>query len=595
MIRRFASLPWSSIRVKLVLGLLSITVPLIALLLYNNNYSVRVIHNQVAMSNKALISIHMKQLDDQLSEVERHLTGLAFADFNLLTMGDWQASEDQYMMAKSGVSRLLTSDLIVYPYIDGFFVYSLPKRDMMEAYKLNIGYSELNALRQTMSEQILRLEDQPQHANSEWTVMQINGENYIVRLLRSGELYIGAWVKSRTMLAPLSGMHTGETGAVLLVDGAGERLGGTRPLEDDGLDFTQGFQDYYLSGSHNDYLVVGETSRKGDFSLVSVSPDKQILENLPYLANAANFVIVVAIAMLLLSVWFLRKVLLLPLRKLMVGMRLIGEGNLNHQIEESPVPDEFQLVNRTFNQMITQIEELKIHVYEEQLSKQRAELKHLQLQINPHFFMNSLNILYNLAQVKRYELIQEMTMCLVHYFRYMFQSNHPLVQLKDELKHISNYLRIQEMRLPDRLRWEIQVPDYLQMTPIPPLILQTLVENTIKHAVQVDGPVVMSIEATLDTLADEPMVCLLIRDTGKGFTDEALDAIHDGKQITDGNGAHIGLWNTRERLRLQFGERAWMECYNDDPQGAVVELMIPLRPDAESEEGNENVSIVDRG
>jgi len=595
MIARFASIPWSSIRVKLVLGLLSITVPLIALLLYNNDYSVRVIHNQVAMSNKALISIHMKQLDDQLSEVERHLTGLAFTDFNLLTMGDQQATEDQYMMAKSGVSRLLTSDLIVYPYVDGFFVYSLPRQDIMEAFNPVVGYGELTGLRQALTERIVRLTAQPLHANVEWTVMQVGDDNYIVRLLRSGELYIGAWVKTRTMLAPLSGLNTGETGSVLIVNGKGETLGGTQRLSDEGLDFTQGFRDYYLTGSHNDYLVVGESSRKGDFSLVSVSPDKQILENLPYLANAANFVIVMAIAMLLLSAWFLRKVLLLPLRKLMVGMRLIGEGNLSHQIEESHVPDEFQLVNRTFNQMITQIEELKIHVYEEQLSKQRAELKHLQLQINPHFFMNSLNILYNLAQVKRYELIQEMAMCLVHYFRYMFQSNLPLVQLKDELNHISNYLRIQQMRLPDRLRWEIQVPDYLQMTPIPPLILQTLVENTIKHAVRIDGPVFMSIEASLDTLADEPMVCLLIRDTGKGFSDEALDAIRGGRQITDENGAHIGLWNTRERLRLQFGERAWMECYNDDPHGAVVELMIPLLLESESKEETEDVSIADRG
>jgi len=595
MFARFASIPWSSIRVKLVLGLLSITVPLIALLLYNNDYSVRVIHNQVAMSNKSLISIHMKQIDDQLSEVERHLTGLAFSDFNLLTMGDQQATEDQYMMAKSGVSRLLTSDLIVYPYIDGFFVYSLPRQDMMEAYKPVVGYSELTGLRQALSGQIARLTAQPLHANTEWTAMRVGGDNYIVRLLRSGELYIGAWVKARTMLAPLSGMNTGETGAVLIVNGAGEPLGGTQPLSDEGLDFTQGFQNYYLSGSGHDYLVVGEASTKGDFSLVAVSPDKQILENLPYLANAANFVILVAIAMLLLSAWFLRKVLLMPLRKLMVGMRLIGEGNLNLQIEESPVPDEFQLVNRTFNQMITQIEELKIHVYEEQLSKHRAELKHLQLQINPHFFMNSLNILYNLAQVKQYELIQEMTMCLVQYFRYMFQSNHPLVQLKDELKHIRNYLHIQQMRLPDRFNCDIQVPEYLQETPIPPLILQTLVENTIKHAVRMDGSISMSIEASLDTLADEPLVCISVRDTGKGFSDEALDAIRGGRQISDENGAHIGLWNVRERLRLQFGERAWMECYNDEPHGAVVELMIPLRLEPESKEEIEDASIADRG
>lgn len=575
MLRRLTSIPWGSLRVKLVLGLFIITIPLIALLIYNNEYSVNVIHNQVAMSNKNLISIHMKQIDDQLSEVERHMMGLTLTDSNLLAMGE-NVPEDVYMMAKSGVSRRLDSDLIVYPYMDGFFVYSLPRNDMVETYRSSMGYSQLINHRLAMREWIDQLNERPIHANEEWEVRQINGEYIIIRLFRSGDIYIGAWAKVETMLAPLRGMRLEESGAVLIVNRAGEQLRSTRPIEESGLDFTQGFHRYYLSGMNKDYLIVGESSRKGAFSLAAVIPDKQILENLPYLANAAKFVIAVALVMLIMSMWFLRKVMWLPLRKLMAAMRLIGQGKLNFQIEESKVSDEFQLVNRTFNRMITQIEELKIHVYEEQLSKQRAELKHLQLQINPHFFMNSLNILYNLAQVKQYALIQEMTMCLVHYFRYMFQSNHPLVLLKDELQHIRNYLRIQQMRLPDRFHCDINVPDYLKETPVPPLLLQTVVENTIKHAVQMDGSIVMKIEAHLDTLEEEPMVHIIIRDSGKGFSEEALDAIRSGKPLTDDKGTHIGLWNARERLRLQFGARAKMDCYNDDPQGAIVELVVPL-------------------
>ncbi len=107
------------------------------------------------------------------------------------------------------------------------------------------------------------------------------------------------------------------------------------------------------------------------------------------------------------------------------------------------------MVNHTFNGMMEQIQELRIHVYEEQLNKQKAELQHLQLQINPHFFMNSLNIIYNLALVKNYALIQEMAISLVQYFRYMFRSNLTFLPLKDELQHIRNYIRIQELRFLD--------------------------------------------------------------------------------------------------------------------------------------------------
>ncbi|HZG74762.1 MAG TPA: histidine kinase, partial [Paenibacillus sp.] len=422
--KRRTSIPWNSIPVKLVLGLLAITVPLIALLLYNNQYSVNVIHNQVAATNKNVISLHMKQIDSQLSEVERHLLGLTYSDPNVLAMGE-RVPEDDYVMAKSGVSRMLSADLIVYPYIDGFFVYSMPRRDMLEAYKQPMGYEQLTSLRRTLESQANGPADaSPQ---TEWTVLTSSGEHYIVRMFRIDDLTIGAWVKAQTMLAPLREMSLGKEGAVLLVDGAGRPLGSTQPLADEFVDFSRGFDDYYISGRHEDYLVVGETSGKGAFSLAAAIPDRQMLENLPYLANAAKVVVGLAVLMLGLSLWFLRKVLLLPLRKLMATMRLIGEGNLTLQIEASPASEEFQLVNRTFNRMMSQIEELKIHVYEEQLSKQRAELKQLQLQINPHFFMNSLNILYHLAQGKQYQLIQEMTLCLVHYFRYTFQNDRPLV------------------------------------------------------------------------------------------------------------------------------------------------------------------------
>ena len=102
----------------------------------------------------------------------------------------------------------------------------------------------------------------------------------------------------------------------------------------------------------------------------------------------------------------------------------------------------------TFNTMMDEIHKLKINVYEEQLATQRSELKHLQLQINPHFLFNSLNIVYHLASVKNLALIQEMILCLVQYFRFMFRSNSHFVSLSDELDHTRNYLTIQQMRFP---------------------------------------------------------------------------------------------------------------------------------------------------
>jgi two-component system sensor histidine kinase YesM len=177
----------------------------------------------------------------------------------------------------------------------------------------------------------------------------------------------------------------------------------------------------------------------------------------------------------------------------------------------------------------------------------------------------------------------------------MFQSNNQaLVLLKDELQHTRNYLRIQQLRLPNQFESEIHVPDYLLETPVPPLMLQTIVENTIKHAVRADVRTLLVIEALLDDLAEEPIVCLTVRDTGEGFSDEVLEAMRCGEQGVNAGRANIGLWNVRERLRLQYGNGAAMDCYNDDPHGAVVELFIPLSPRQDGKE-DAYASCTDRG
>ncbi|RKP56240.1 HAMP domain-containing protein [Cohnella endophytica] len=576
MVGLLTRMPWNSIRFKLIFGLLCVIVPLITLLIYNNYYSVGVVHNQVALSNKNMMSMYMNQIDGQLSDVERDLIGLTLSDLDVQTMGD-PRTDDEYQLAKAAVSRKLSTDILLYKSIDGFFVYSFARQDMLDVSSAASSYSEIVAVRDSLEEGFLSVRDEMNGEKTAWQVRKINETYYLTRTFKSGNLYIGAWVNAKTLLVPLHLIRLGETGAALFVTDRGETMVSTLPLPDDQIDLSRDLQNYYMSGARHHYLIVGEPSGKGSFSMVAIIPDEQILENLPYLNRMIKLISFASILLLPISLLFLRKVLLRPLRRIVAAMRRIGEGNVNMRIESFPTSDEFRVVNRTFNQMMSQIEELKIHVYEEQLSKQKAELQHLQLQINPHFYLNSLNILFNLAQVRNFELIQEMTLSLVNYFRYMFRSNFDFVPLKDELRHIRNYVRIQELRFPHNLTCSISVPDYLSDVPIPPLLIQTFVENTIKHAVSIEEPIELAIEVEWDETGLEPRVRILIRDSGKGFRESALESIRAGRRIVDEQGEHIGIWNVQERLKLLYGASARLECYNGHPQGAVVEIFIPMR------------------
>jgi two-component system sensor histidine kinase YesM len=121
-------------------------------------------------------------------------------------------------------------------------------------------------------------------------------------------------------------------------------------------------------GKKNKYLVVGEKSVRGQFSLITLIPDSTILEKLPYLQRGITFISIILILLLPLCFLFLRKVILVPLRRMVSAMRQIHDGNIEVRIEPYDTSEEFKIVNDAFNKMMEQIHELKINIYEEKIS-----------------------------------------------------------------------------------------------------------------------------------------------------------------------------------------------------------------------------------
>lgn len=566
----------NSIRTKIILGLFMVTVPLLALLIYSNYYSINVVRNQVSISNKNLISLYMGQIDTQLDAAEKNILGLIANNYAVQSMNA-PYNEDEYQLAKYSLSVNLSNNIVFYKSIDAFFIFNQKRQDLLDVHQYSVTYPEQTDVEEYLINHLNQLAKSGELPAKTWYVKKIGETSYVLRTIKSGTLYIGAWVKAETLLGPMNLIDLGTDGKALLITTEGEPMVNTGLLEVEHIDLTRDFKSYYLTGSQNNMLVVGETSKKGGFSLAAVIPNKQILQNLPLIARFIGWLSFAAIALLPLSLLFLRRVLIMPLTRLIRAMNRINKGLVNARIEEHPSSNEFQLVNQTFNKMMTQIEELKINVYEEQLSKQKAELQHLQLQINPHFFMNSLNILFNLAQVKNFELIQEMTLCLVKYFRFMFRSNLTFVSLKEELEHVQNYIRIQELRFPEQLACTIDYPLLLKDLKIPPLLIQTFIENSIKHSVTLEEPLHIYVSIELMETGLEPLIEIMIRDTGKGFSENVLNEIRLGNRVVDEQGEHIGIWNVKKRLLLLYEGEAAVTCYNGYPSGAVVEIKLPYQ------------------
>jgi LytS/YehU family sensor histidine kinase len=194
---------------------------------------------------------------------------------------------------------------------------------------------------------------------------------------------------------------------------------------------------------------------------------------------------------------------------------------------------------------------------------QEAQLRALRYQINPHFLFNTLNSLSSLVLSKRTETAEQMLLNLSTFFRATLSADPTAdVSLEEEIKLQQLYLDIEQIRFPDRLTVEIDVPRELLDARVPVLILQPVVENAVKYGVARSRGAV-----TIRLTANEEAGRLHIK-----VKDNGESADHD----EDGGGTGVGLKNVRERLIARFGDRAGC-LHGPDPDGGyTVHLYMPV-------------------
>ncbi|RJX37175.1 HAMP domain-containing protein [Paenibacillus pinisoli] len=551
-----------SIRFKLLVGFLLFVIPLQLLLIFDNYYAMRVVSEQVANSNRNLAALYMDQIDRNLEEVDKYLrTTVAFESDLIMLDVPKEVSSDDYYLAKINLFNKLERDINTYKEMDYLFVYSSVNKEMITNQPAGETMDRLKEVREGMVAMLTEREAWPKHAFEQWFPYQLGDDYYISKIQKIGNVYIGGWVKASKLMSPLGLLDMGPEGKSLLVTSSMEPMTGMMP-----------------DNKGDDYLQVSTQSEQGQFSLLILIPYSVILEHLPFLQRIWYVVILGALIILPIFYMFLRQNILIPINRIVTVMRRVRDGNLDQRVERHPVSSEFELMNDVFNSMVDQIKALKINVYEEKLLSQQAELKHLQLQINPHFFLNALNTIYNLAQFRNYQLIQDMSDYLIQYMRFMFQNNLKLVAVEDEIAHTRNYLNIQAMRFQDGFTYEIKCESAaLMKARIPPLMIQTFVENTIKHAITMDETIALLVDIRLYEGGSSSYLRIVIRDTGQGFTEEALEKWRQEPEAEHHGDRHIGIWNARRRLRLLYQDKAQLELSNHPDGGARVEIRLPLR------------------
>ncbi|GLB61885.1 sensor histidine kinase [Cytobacillus sp. NCCP-133] len=205
-----------------------------------------------------------------------------------------------------------------------------------------------------------------------------------------------------------------------------------------------------------------------------------------------------------------------------------------------------------------------------QLAKE-AEIKALQAQISPHFLFNSLNTIVSLVRIEPAKA-RKLLVSLSHFLRQnLTATTVSVTTLEQELRHVKAYLSIEETRFVDRLEVIYDIDETALFEKIPPLTLQPIVENAVKHGIK-DKDQDCLIKITIQKQNAATMV--KVEDNGQGMSKERAGQI--GKEtLQSETGSGLALYNVNRRLTMMFGEEASLKINSTQGVGTEIHFSIP--------------------
>lgn len=257
----------------------------------------------------------------------------------------------------------------------------------------------------------------------------------------------------------------------------------------------------------------------------------------------------------------------LPLRQ---RGEVIGTFKLYFDTPADITPSQIELTTGLANLFSTQLELARIDEQERLLAD--AEIKALQMQVNPHFLFNALNTIVALIR-REPDLGRQIATRLGQFLRSnILAGNQQWRTLEEEVNHIRDYLAIEAVRFRDKLTVHYDIEDSALEVPIPPLVLLPLVENAIKHGI---APLSRPGSLWLSVTAENGQVLLSIRDNGCGMTAERVATIQSAKVSDSEQGTGFGIYSVIRRMKGIYGSQANVIIQSESNLGTTITLKFP--------------------
>ena len=326
-----------------------------------------------------------------------------------------------------------------------------------------------------------------------------------------------------------------------------------------------------LEVNRRKYILIYTTSEYTGITLSICLQQDDVLKSLNILGLWYLVFFLVVIMIIGIYSFYSYKLIQKPLVKLINSFKNIENGDFQIKLEYV-YNDEFGYLFRRFNEMVINLETLIDQAYKQKILTQKAELKQLQSQINPHFLYNSYFLLHRLIKREDYQNAIKFSKEIGKYFQFITRSADDVVNLNKEIEHARIYTEIQGMRFEGRIRIEFgKLPEEIANIQVPRLILQPIIENAFEHGLEnkQDNGLL-----TVQFVEQEKGVLIIVEDNGEDLTEGDIEALNRDLRSIDNEKETTGIININKRLKLFYGNESDISVSQADIGGLRVCINI---------------------
>ncbi len=359
-------------------------------------------------------------------------------------------------------------------------------------------------------------------------------------------------------------------GSIVMVDGQGVIVSGTaRDLI--GREFAQVFSSQAggLDDGAGKYMTVDGHIDISGWDFRYLISEQELYSNI---YSTVWFIIAVLFGCLLMAfglAFIFSAKISNPLVVLYKYMGRMAEGRYD-ELPPHPENDEIGMVYNSYNDMVVQLNEQINHNMAMELQVKDARIQAYEMQINPHFIYNTLQLIQMLSIMGKNKEIEDAAVCLGSILRFNLKGEKE-VMVRDEVENIKNYFKILSLRYGDSISYNINIDEHIMDKYILKFLFQPLVENSLKHGIEL---VERKGEITIYAREMDDEIVFIVKDNGLGLTEAQLKTLNQSINMED-SGQGIGLRNVNQRIKLFYGERFGIEVFSVYDKKTEIFIHLP--------------------